>query len=335
MRAFRNCLLVTLLGLVAQLCPGLVAQAAAQEPYVPPELSPWVDWVLDTHPELRCPRDSRNGQPAGCVWINRLQIEVGAELGFVMDVQVWVDGAVQLPGNADFRPLDVEADGQPIPVLGDTQPRVMLSPGAYRLSGTIRWANRPSSLAIPAQFGLLSLQMDGETVAQPLVRGGELVLARTEANAGSQDADSLTLDVFRLLEDDYPLRMSTRVVLNVGGRPRLVTVGRALLDGFALTAFESTLPARINAAGDLEVQVTAGQHVVGIGARALAPVESVAMDRTQDAWPEQEIWGFVPDRNLRSARPRADACGRGSAPPETHRAGNRERFAARPRCWGG
>ncbi len=299
MSAIKTSLLIVLIGLSLDL--------AAREPYVPPELSPWVVWVLDTHPELACPRDGRSGQSAGCVWISRLDVKVGEGLEFAMDVRVWAEGPVLLPGNAELRPMSVQADGRLVPVIGGAGPRIILAPGKYRVVGSINWTRRPPSLAVPAQFGLLALQMDGAVVTQPLVRNGELVLAQSRASDSDRDTDSLAVDVFRLIEDDYPLRMTTQVQLDVSGRPRLVTVGRALLDGFALTHFASELPARINEAGNLEVQVTAGRHAITVGARALGASMDASSDTTTSLgttrvgkdWPEQEIWGFVPDRNLR------------------------------------
>jgi len=296
--AIKASLLIVLIGLSLDL--------AAREPYVPPELSPWVDWVLDSHPDLKCPRYGSNGQSAGCVWISRLDVNVDQGLEFGMNVRVWAEGPVLLPGSANLRPMSVQADDRSVPVIGGAQPYIILPPGKYRISGSIDWTRRPASLPVPAQFGLLWLQMDGAAVTQPLVRNGELVLAQSQADSSDRDTDSLTLDVFRLIEDDYPLRMTTQIELNVSGRPRLVTTGRALLDGFALTHFASGLPARINEAGNLEVQVTAGQHFISLAARALdttkdatADTTTLGMSRVGDDWPEQEIWGFVPDRNLR------------------------------------
>ena len=295
MSAIKAGLLIVLLGLSLGPSFGLAARA----PYVPPELTPWVDWVLDAHPDVNCPRDGSSGQSAGCVWISRLDVKVGQGLEFAMDVRVWAEGPVLLPGSAELRPMSVEADDRSVPVLGGPQPRVILAPGNYRVTGAVEWNRRPASLPVPAQFGLLSLQMDGAAVMQPLIRNGELVLSQSQVDVSNRDADTLTLDVFRLIEDDYPLRMTTQVTLNVSGRPRLVSMGRALLEGFVLTHFDTELPARINEAGSLEVQVTAGRHVITLGSRALGEPTSLSMSRIGDTWPEQEIWGFVPDRNLR------------------------------------
>lgn len=295
MSSIKSGLLIVLLGFSLVSSLGL----SAREPYVPPELTPWVDWVLDAHPDVNCPRHASSGQRAACVWISRLDVKVGDGLEFAMDVRVWAEGLVPLPGGAELRPMSVEADGLSVPVLIGPPPRIILTPGNYRVTGAVQWTRRPASLPVPGQFGLLSLQVDGAAVTQPLVRNGELVLSQSQADTSNREADTLTLDVFRLVEDDYPLRMTTEVTLNVSGRPRLVTMGRALLEGFALTHFDAGLPARINDAGNLEVQVTAGRHVITMGARALGEPASLGMSRVGDAWPEQEIWGFVPDRNLR------------------------------------
>lgn len=287
-------------GLLFLLCLGVFCSMVLQAaPYVPPELDPWVEWVKEAHPEQDCPRDAASGDVTRCIWISRLELDVGDALTFRMNVRVYAETAVTLPGDTTLRPISVTADGQAIAVTGQEQPRVLLEPGSYSIAGQIRWTHRPASIAVPAQYGLLALTVDGAQVPQPLVRGSAVVLARSTEVAEEQSADTQTVDVYRLVRDDEPLRLITEVHLDVAGRPRLLTLGRALLDGLVLTRFESVLPARINAAGDLEVQATAGQYVVRFETRALRNFDQIGMERRGDIWPEQEIWGFVPDRNLR------------------------------------
>lgn len=277
----------------------LAADLEAREVYVPPELDPWVQWVAQAHPQRACPVDAAAGEITRCAWISRLELDVGERLSFRMEVRTFASVVVPLPGDNTLRPLGVTSNGDSVPVTGQDRPQVRLEPGRYSLQGEIRWAHRPAAIPVPAQFGLLALVVDGEAVAQPLVRDGSVVLARAVETTSEQTADTQTVDVYRLVRDDEPLRLATEVHLDVAGRPRLITLGRALLDQFALTAFRSELPARINADGDLEVQAMAGEYVVQFEARATSQLTQLGMERRGEIWPGQEIWGFVPDRNLR------------------------------------
>jgi len=271
----------------------------AATPYVPAELDPWVQWINEAHPERNCPADAMSGDVTRCTWISRIGLNVGERLSFVMTVRTFAAVNVPLPGSTALRPIDVTANGNPVAVTGQDQPLVRLEAGTHTLAGEIRWAHRPASVPVPAQFGLLALTVDGESVPQPLVRDGAVVLARNTAIETAQVADTQTVDVYRLVVDNEPLSTQTVVSLDVAGRPRLISLGRALLDGFELMAFESDLPARIAANGDLEVQAIAGEHEIRFGARANKVLTSIGMEQRGDIWPSQEIWGFVPDRNLR------------------------------------
>ena len=226
--------LVFLLCLVV---PWVMPARAAQGVYVPPELDPWVEWVAQAHPQRACPLDAASGEVSQCTWISGLELEVGEGLRFRMDVRTYSPADVVLPGDNSLRPVAVMADGEPVAVTGQDQPRVRLPAGSHRLTGEIRWAHRPAAITSPRQFGLLRLVVDGAAVAQPLVRNAAVVLTRTVAAVAEQAADTQTVDVFRLVRDDEPLRLHTEVHLDVAGRPRLITLGRALLEGFALLDF--------------------------------------------------------------------------------------------------
>jgi len=287
--------LIALIGLL--LCWPFSLLAAT--PYVPGELDPWVQWINEAHPQRNCPTDAMSGDVTRCVWISRIGLNVGERLSFEMTVRTYAAVSVPLPGNTQLRPINVTANGDPVAVTGQDQPVVRLEAGTHTLAGDIRWAHRPASVPVPAQFGLLALTVDGETVPQPLIRDGAVVLARNTATETAQTADTQTVDVYRLVVDNEPLSMQTVVSIDVAGRPRLISLGRALLDGFELMAFDADLPARIAANGDLEVQAIAGEHEIRFTARANKLLTSIGMEQRGDIWPSQEIWGFVPDRNLR------------------------------------
>ena len=281
------------------LAVALPARAADERvPYVPAALEPWVDWVLEAHPNLACPRNAASGEIGGCAWTHALKIEVGRKLTFEQTVAVFARSRVRLPGDARLRPQAVTVDGQPAQVLGGP-PALLLQPGRYQISGEINWGRRPTSVPIPDQFGLLDLVIDGSPRSRPQVRRGSLLLGQPSATPQPGTRDSLQVEVYRLIEDDYPLALSTLVLLSVSGRPRLERLGELLPEGFEVTGFDADLPARIAADGLLEVQLEAGEHELEISARALGEPTSIAFRAVTGNWPAQEVWAFEPNRQRR------------------------------------
>lgn len=292
--------LFALLTLVLSLTAGVATQAQAAEPYVPPALEPWVSWVLHDHPDLECPRDAASGEPARCAWVTTLAVEVAANARFTMGVRVFAQSRIQLPGNGRLWPREITVNGQSATVVGGaTRPAVLLQPGSYSITGTIDWAVRPSALELPEHAGLVALTVDGEAVVRPTRNGNALLLGNSAGGAPTTERDSLSVDVFRLITDNYPLTLDTTLVLSVAGQPRVAELGRVLLDGFELTAFETALPARLNDNGNLEVQIEPGKHRLVIKSRALGSPDRLQPLATTDHWPDQEVWGFLPNRSLR------------------------------------
>lgn len=278
----------------------LTMNVSAAEPYVPAELKPWVEWVLHPHQNLNCPRDAQSGEVGRCAWVSSLNVDVSSRINFTMQVQVFAASRVELPGSHPHWPTDVRANDAPVTVIGgNTRPSVMLDPGNYRLTGRINWGKQPSSLQLPKHTGIVNLQIDGKQVLRPTRNASRLLLGKSDTQTGKAQRNSLSADVYREIEDTYPMRMITTVELTVAGQPRLVTLGRVLLDGFETTGFESALPARLLPNGDLQIQVEAGEHEVIVYARALGNPEVITPVATSNNWPTQEIWGFAPQRNLR------------------------------------
>ncbi len=279
---------------------GFAPAAHAAEPSIPPVLEPWRGWVLDAHPDVKCPPWYSSADQRACVWIGALTLDLGRDGGrFAMDVDAFADVNLFLPGGGDQWPEDVRSNGAAAAVtLLDARPNLHLAPGHYAISGTLHWTQMPDSLQLPEQYGLLRLSVDGVPVPQPLFDGGRLWLGKA---AGGDEAttDTLTVRVFRRIDDGVPLQLDTFLDLYVAGSHRIVSLGRALPEGFEAIAVDSPLPARLESNGNLRVQVEPGEWQLRVSARALgAPAEFHATKQTDD-WPTQEIWGFAANRALR------------------------------------
>jgi len=290
---------VALLVLIATVALGSLARAA--EPSIPPVLEPWRGWVLDRHPELKCPPRFDNGQVRPCVWMSTLNLELGRTGGrFTVDVELFSDADVTLPGGPDQWPSDVRSNGAPAIVtrLND-RPRVRLTPGRYSLNGAFNWNEMPDAISLPRQHGILRLTLEGSAIAQPLIEGERLWLGKAPGAASEVPNDSLTARVYRRIDDGVPMMLTTYVDLSVAGSHRIVTLGRALPEGYEATALKSNLPARLDANGHLKVQVEPGEWQVQLSGRALGTPTSFRATPETDNWPKEEIWGFNADRTLR------------------------------------
>ncbi|MEZ4458850.1 MAG: hypothetical protein R3E66_03800 [bacterium] len=273
--------------------PGTVA--------VPPELRPWVDWVLYDVPDVRCP--SLDGV-RHCIWPGELAVNVKSK-GASFSYRVYVDRevTVTLPGNKDFWPQRVDVDGASGLVLkrGD-QPVVNLKPGAHTISGGFDWASTPEVLAVPEDVARVSLSIASEDVDFPRVEQGKLWLGKS--GVGEEDSqETIRATVFRRFEDGVPLSISTRIQLNVSGRAREISLGKILLPGSVPTQIESALPVRLPPEGDVSVFVRPGSHEIII--RAVIPklVPSVtAPSPSPNFYDPQEVWVWVPAEQIRSVR---------------------------------
>ncbi|HNS26483.1 MAG TPA: hypothetical protein PKN91_00025 [Steroidobacteraceae bacterium] len=281
-------------------------QVQAADPHVPAALQDWRGWVLTGEEHRACARLASPGVAAGsrearsCVWPGRLVLDVGARGGeFRQAWQVEADSWVALPGNADQWPRDVTIDGRRGAIVARNGiPHARLAPGEYQIAGRFEWTARPESLAVPAETGLVDLVVDGTRVAAPTRTGNTLLLG---ARQGVQQSVSFDFDVHRLLVDDIPLRLVTRLTLRATGGSREVLLGPVLPAGFAPIALDSPLPARVEADGRLRVQLRAGVFGIDLIARAVDGAAQVTRPSAAEPWPAEEIWSFAGDDRLRVA----------------------------------
>ncbi len=270
--------------------------AALDRGDVPAPLVPWVPWVLEERGDRLCPKLAE--QPA-CVWPGRLQLELSESGGsFRLQVQLDQHGRVPLPGGEGQWPQDVKASGKPALVMQETAPGspqapvVTLAPGQHSIEGRFAWRQMPETLQVPARIALLQLSVTGKAVAQPR-RDAERVWLKSEQAAGSE-LESLTLEVFRRLEDELPFSVQTLLVLQVSGRSRELRLPSVLLAGSLPVELVSQLPARLEPSGELRLQVYPGRHELQLRALYPTPPERLSAPRHPPPGPQHEIWVFVP-----------------------------------------
>jgi hypothetical protein len=286
-----------LLGMLC--CWSQWAGASALE--LPRLLADWQAWVLEDQPQRQCPWVQPDGSRQ-CLWISQLEVdaqEKGAT--FTLSLEAFAPSWVTLPGGQGQWPQEVMRGGEPAPVRDQKgEAQIYVPAGSHQISGRFSWASLPSTLRVPPEVALVQLRLSGQPVAHPTFEGeGELWLAAKDPEASSQ-ADSLNIKVFRKLSDGVPVRIKSRLELDVSGKARELTLGPWLLPGFQVQALSSDLPARLDEQGFLRVQLKPGSWVIALDAYSLAPLPNLALPAASADWPDQEIWVFEAANALRS-----------------------------------
>lgn len=290
------------LALLAGLSP---LQAAPLAPGVIPEpLKPWADWVLLDHPDRLCPFLYNNAQNRQCAWPGKLELTLDNTRGeFSQRWQIYADSQISLPGDAAHWPQQVSVDGRAVTVsVREGKPYVRLGPGAYRLHGEFDWTRLPESLRVPRDTGLIHLRLNGREVADTeLNADGHLWLRKKDSDLSTDNTleNRLEIEVFRRIVDDIPLQVITRIEFNVSGVQRELTLGRALLAGYTPVRLDSRLPAKLEADGQLRVQVRPGRWHIDLTARYPSDITDISLPASEAPWPQQEVWVFDARNQLR------------------------------------
>jgi hypothetical protein len=274
--------------------------ASARDVQVPEALRPWKAWVAQDHPQLACPVHDEAG--AVCVTYGSLKLDLGETGGsFTQSVTVFGKQWVRLPGNPDAWPKDVRDGSGALPVvLHSGSPQTQLAQGEHLITGSFAWSALPQSLLVPESSALLTLRLKGREVAVPeMSGGGELQLGAPERTDTAGGEAPLTLRVYRKLMDGIPMRLETYMTVSVSGREREIITGRFLPEGSAVLSIQSDLPLRIGADGRLRAQLRSGDHSVRVVSRFLEPIAKAGAARLDSLWPEEEIWSFEAQRDLR------------------------------------
>ena len=295
------------MSLIFRICfPLLLLPVAglAQDVYVPESLREWQPWVLEGKAYRDCPflfdRAARQESDFVCAWPGELKLDIGNdEARFTLRWTVYAeDQWLALPGDASYWPDQVTANGRTVAVVArGEEPSVRLGPGSYELAGTFEWDERPGVLRLPAGIGLVSLVVDGARVERPRRIGTGLFLGQVAEAPRARDA--VQTQTYRLVSDNVPTRLVSRLRINVSGRIREAQFGPLLPDGFVPLALNSPLPARLEPDGNLTVQVRPGTWVIDITARGPQTLDALTLPTAESNMPPDEIWAYAANDRLR------------------------------------
>lgn len=282
----------------------LVNPLFAAEVAVPPDLQPWQGWVLHGEEFRRCPfltgHAAADAQAFQCTWPERLVLDLTPQGGrFTQRWQVFADSWVSLPGNLDQWPRDVQVNGARAPVVArNGVPQVRLTAGTYTVSGGFSWSRRPESLAVPSQTGIVALTIDGQLIAQPDRPGNTVWLGKRRSVT---EKPQMELQVYRLVTDEIPVYLTTRIRVQAAGEAREELLAPVLPAGFSPLSLVTVLPARLEPDGRLRVQVRAGSWEITLTARGPTVAESLRRPQGEGPWAREEIWSFQSVDRLRIA----------------------------------
>ncbi len=292
---------------IALLTFWFAAMPLLAQPVIPQALEDWRGWVLrnDLNPDCSwlAGQDAANPDMRICAWPGVLTLDASAAgATFAQTWEVDQRSFIPLPGDARYWPESVTADGVSAVVVSDAsgRPGLWLDRGSHRLQGAVRWERRPQQLALPPAISLLQLSVDGEAVAHPSRDSAQVRLGRSET--ASQAPERLQVRVFRKLADGVPAMLDTRILLEVSGEAREVSLPGSLPAGFAPVQLSGSLNARMLADGALVVQLRTGSHQLQLVARATAALGKVARPKASTPWPAQEIWSFEQEPRWRIAQ---------------------------------
>lgn len=277
------------------------AWAAPDTKDVPDALKPWIPWVLHGKEDALCPTHFDDARHRLCAWPTRLELDLTDTGGtFKQRWRVFKRSWVPLAGGVDRWPARVSVDDQPAALTSrNGAPNVRLEPGLHEITGSFAWTSLPKSLRVPPAAGLIDLKINGTAELFPdFDRSGNLWLRQRKTGAKKEES-RLVLRVFRQIADNMPLRVITRIHMDVAGDQREVVLGPTLMDQAIPLALNSPLPARLEAEGKLRIQIRPGNWVVTLTSRQPGPVDSLTRPRATAPWPDDEVWVFRAFNNLR------------------------------------
>jgi hypothetical protein len=264
----------------------------------PADLDTWSEWVLEDIKDYGCPIDY-NATTRRCSYPSRLELQLNSDSGtFSQRWFIYRESIVYLPGDMEHWPLDVSTNDAPAVVFGHNgRPAITLGEGLHTIKGRFEWRQLPASLFVPAESGLVTLQLDEKSVAHPDIRKGQLWLSDNKPDSATTRRTELK--VFRKITDTVPLQLTTRIELEVSGEPREISLTGALPDDFEPVAVNSRLPVRLESNGRLLLKLRPGRWEIEISGRLNREVLSLELEAFPQPWPSSELWVFEAQPNLR------------------------------------
>jgi hypothetical protein len=277
---------------------GLNAKPFVSE-QIPEPLKPWISWVSKDNPERDCPFLHNNHDQKRCSWSSNLSLNLANNKSeFVATWQIYKESWVNLPGDIQHWPVNITVNNKTALIIEKYgKPAIKLASGFYQIKGEFLWERFPDNLTIPAETGLVNLQINGTAVPTPVIKNGQLWLTENDTKQVKTEniQNRVDVQVFRKILDTIPTQLTTRLLFEVSGEQQEIKLENVLLTDFITMQLSSTLPARLENDGTLVVQVRAGHWEIEMTARAEKQLNSLFLQKDKPS----EIWVFEAQPNLR------------------------------------
>ena len=276
---------------------------AKESPKIPADLTPWVDWVLHDHQEQQqCIPRYNNADQIRCKWPTELVVELDDKGGtFKQSWHLDYKGWIELPGAEKQWPQKVTVDGKEAVVLQkNRRPRIELKSGDHLVSGRFNWNQLPEHLQVPGDSALIALSINSKKINFPqLDQAGRLWLKTTTQEEKIENR--LKVEIFRLIDDDIPARLTIHGTLEIAGSAREITLGPIYSpDRFIPLSLNASLPSKLEQNGEMRIQVKPGSFSFTLTLRHLGQLGNLAFIQPKDGfWPNREIWLFSGHPNIR------------------------------------
>ncbi len=275
---------------------------SAQKFEIPDALKPWETWATWDDADRNSPPVYNRADDRILFWPSQLSLNTGPQTAtWKITVSVFAETWVPLPGSSDVWPRNVVDIVEPIAVVErDGHPAVRLQAGRHELSGEFSWDRMPQRIAIPKEIGLLTLMVDELSVELPnWDADGHVWLKRQRTEAA--EANSINVQVYRVIEDGIPTWLHTEIELTVSGKSREEELGWVLPEGWKLATVESPIPVAVDDRGRMKAQVRAGKWTVS--ADSFRSTDAREIRYADDAQPiiDRELIGFQSKPDFRLA----------------------------------
>lgn len=241
------------------------AQGTVSGKEIPDPLKAWESWATWDDEAHNCPTPYSTPEKHLCFWPSRLGLQVDNTTGhFDLTVAAFSRTWIPLPGGREVWPLNVKANGAPVPVVehnGNPSIHVVAS-GTYQIEGNYRWDAAPQRIPLPREIGILALTLDGKPVDTPAWDAQGFLWLKREGSSEEATKDFMSVKVYAVMEDGIPFLLDTQAELIVSGKSREEEIGGILPKGWKLSAVDSPIPVLIDDAGRMKAQVRAGKWTV-------------------------------------------------------------------------
>ena len=278
-----------------------LAQSEKAREAIPEPLRPWEGWALWKEDHRDCLSPYKNPETHLCVWPSRLALAINPGEGrFTLGITAYQETWIPLPGGKDVWPVNVKANGQPVPVVErEGGPSARLAAGDYQVEGAFQWDKIPQNIPLPPEIGILSLELEGSPVEAPAWDARGLLWLKREGSPEEMATDFLAVKLYAVVEDGIPLWLRTEVELTVSGKSREEEIGSVLPEGWSLAAVESPIPVAVDDAGHMKAQVRAGRWIIRLSAFRVDNVKELRYPAGARPAAGEELIGFRPKPDFR------------------------------------